>query len=252
MTADEPGFQEPPHWELLGTLIWGSVIMAVFFILQMVVVAFSVIPHTNGLSEAEVLELFISAGESGNVLFWCTLTTAIVGIICIAAAVKLKKGSVLRNYLAIKPVPLKTIFQWIGLLLVFIVITDLITISIGRPLVPDFMTNIYTTSDPIWMLWFTLLIAAPIFEETFFRGFLFKGFESSFMGPFGAIFITAALWASLHVQYDLYLITILGLSGLIIGAARFYTGSLLVPLALHMVMNFVATAETIIVIRLGT
>lgn len=245
--ASEFGLQKFAHWKLFGTLIWGSVIAVIFVILQIVVLGVAVGLQGNGLSDAELVALAISATENGNILFWCTLTTTIVGIICITAVIKLKKGAVLGDYLAIKPVPSKTLLQWIGFLLAFIAIADLVTVLLGRPLVPSFMSNIYATSDPVWMLWFTLLIAAPLFEEAFFRGFLFKGFESSFIGPFGTIFLTAAIWASIHMQYDLYTITLIGLSGLILGAARLRTKSILTPLALHIVMNFVATIETIVV-----
>jgi len=41
-----------------------------------------------------------------------------------------------------------------------------------------------------------------LFEELFFRGFLFRGLSSSFMGPVGAVLVTSALWALIHTQYD--------------------------------------------------
>src|ERR1043166_9405781 len=94
--------------------------------------------------------------------------------------------------------------KWIGLLAGLIVLSDSITILLGRPIVPSFMSAIYATANPPWMLWVALIIAAPLFEEVLFRGFLFTGFESSFMGPIGTVIVTAGLWAIIHVQYDAY------------------------------------------------
>jgi membrane protease YdiL (CAAX protease family) len=83
-----------------------------------------------------------------------------------------------------------------------------------------------------------------LFEETFFRGFVFKGFESGFMGPIGAVLATTGLWAAIHIQYDAYGIATVFCLGLLLGTARAMTGSLLVPLGLHATANLVATIET--------
>jgi hypothetical protein len=45
-------------------------------------------------------------------------------------------------------------------------------------------------------------IAAPIMEEFAFRGFMFRGWSESFLGPIGAIVLTSALWGAYHTQYD--------------------------------------------------
>lgn len=45
-------------------------------------------------------------------------------------------------------------------------------------------------------------IAGPIMEEFVFRGFMFRGWSESFIGPIGAILLTSALWGMYHTQYD--------------------------------------------------
>lgn len=50
-------------------------------------------------------------------------------------------------------------------------------------------------------------------------------------------------WAALHVQYDLYGVGIIVLSGLYLGAVRWRTESLPLCVLLHSVSNAVATAE---------
>jgi len=111
------------------------------------------------------------------------------------------------------------------------------------------MSAAYATATPVWTIWVAFVLAAPLFEEIFFRGFLFKGLESSFMGPIGAVFATAGLWAVIHIQYDAYEIATILCLGLLLGAARVFTGSLLVPLGLHAFANLVATTEAAVLGR---
>ena len=59
----------------------------------------------------------------------------------------------------------------------------------------------------------------------------------SFLKPLGAVVVTSVLWALLHLQYDVYGIFTILLVGLLLGAARIRTRSLVVPLALHALNN---------------
>ena len=87
---------------------------------------------------------------------------------------------------------------------------------------------------------------APILEELFFRGFLYSGLSSSFLGPLGTILITSISWAAIHLQYDLYGISTIFVFGLLLGAARLKTHSLIVPVLMHALMNLVATIQAVI------
>jgi membrane protease YdiL (CAAX protease family) len=105
------------------------------------------------------------------------------------------------------------------------------------------MVNIYNTS--VWppLLWLALVIFTPALEETFFRGFLFEGFRQSRIGVIGAIGLTTLIWAALHVQYDIYGMFIIFIMGILLGIARFKTGSLWSSLLMHAFFNFVATLQ---------
>jgi membrane protease YdiL (CAAX protease family) len=224
----------------------GAAIAIVFVVLQTVVL-FTGVEFDVNAGEAQVDEQIAALAQDGYFLSLATFATTLVGCVIIAGVVKLKKGSRLREYLALRTVRLRTMLTWIGLTLCLIVLTDVLSTLVGRPIVPDVMLNFYETATPMWMLWVALIIGAPLFEETFFRGFLFKGLESSVVGLAGAVLVTAALWALIHVQYEAYEVSIIFLGGVLLGAARSRTGSLLVPLAMHAVVNLVATIEMAIV-----
>src|SRR5262245_47312993 len=200
---------------------------------------------TSGpLSESELSEKIASTAYNGNVLSLTIVLTSLVCLSLLVGVAKLKSGSVLKEYFAIKAVSFKTMVNWIGLLAVILVLSDLITRSLERPIVPEFMSSAYATANPLLPFWFALVVAAPLFEEAFFRGFLLKGLELSFLGPVGAVVMTAGLWAAIHLQYGALEIALIFCLGLLLGTARVLSGSLLVPLGLHAITNLAATIET--------
>jgi membrane protease YdiL (CAAX protease family) len=83
-------------------------------------------------------------------------------------------------------------------------------------------------------------------EEPLFRGFMMRGIWHSRLGAVGAIVIASACWSLLHLQYDCYSIIQIFLAGLLLGAARLKTQSLYPPLAMHSLMNLLATVEVVV------
>lgn len=183
-------------------------------------------------------------GSDGTLLGLATLasTPAIVGLMALLAHVR---GFTIRDYLALEwPKPWQAAFAVAGMVL-FLVASDLITYMLGREIVPPFMVDAYQTA---WLplLLLALLVWAPLGEEVLIRGFLFRGLAASQMGPGVAIGICSAVWAVMHIQYDLYGIAVIFLMGLYLGAVRYLTGSLLLTMILHFLANVAATAEVIV------
>jgi tetratricopeptide (TPR) repeat protein/membrane protease YdiL (CAAX protease family) len=80
----------------------------------------------------------------------------------------------------------------------------------------------------------TVVIVAPIAEEIIFRGLLYGAFEKRFR-VVGAILISSAIFALAHLQVA-YFIPIFCL-GIVLGWARWKTGSLGLPILLHVLNN---------------
>jgi membrane protease YdiL (CAAX protease family) len=232
-----------PHWGLWGTLVWGLVIAFAFVAMQWLTVSAAAASRAASLSEAQLKDLHASAASNGYFLSLATFVTTIVCCGLVAIAIRFKPGARLRDYLGLRSVTPGTLAKWSGFLVALLICWDLVSLALGRPIVPDFVREVYETAQPLWLLWLAIVIAGPLFEEVFFRGFLLAGFASSFMGPRGAIVLTAALWAVIHWQYDAYHMAFIFLLGLVFGAARIRTGSLLVPLILHALTNLGATIE---------
>ncbi|EJN13975.1 CAAX amino terminal protease family [Bradyrhizobium sp. YR681] len=80
-------------------------------------------------------------------------------------------------------------------------------------------------------------IVAPIVEEFVVRGFMYRGWSQSFLGPNGAIVLASALWALGHVQYDLFGRFNVFLAGLAFGHLRASGNSTWLAVIAHSAMN---------------
>jgi uncharacterized protein len=236
----------PARWGVWTTLLWSVLIAAIYIVVQGLTLALLVVASHQAGEPADTIEQIQIAANNGTTITHATFATTLICGGLLIGVIKLKRGAVLIPYLCIKKVSFPTIIKWIGLTAVLITISDATTILLGRSVVPEFSKVAYETAHPVWLLWVAFVVAAPVLEEAFFRGFLFNGLESSFMKSKGAILVTAALWAATHIQYDVYIMIMIFCSGIMFGAARVFTGSLLVPMALHMFTNLVATLEAAI------
>ena len=118
---------------------------------------------------------------------------------------------------------------------------------VGHNIVTPFQSDIYrTASEAGWLplLWFAVVVVTPIGEETLFRGFLFRGWLRKPGDAWLVIVVTALLWALMHVQYDWYVIGQVFVSGLLLGWLRWATGSTILTILLHGLINFEGMLES--------
>ena len=165
-----------------------------------------------------------------------------VSLALISGLVLAKRGATLKEYLALKPIPLKTIGGLIVLTLVLVALSAIVDSFRNLP------SNSTTTSiyDGVWpiFVWLAVVAVAPLFEEVMFRGFMFQGFLRTKLGPALAIILPAIWWGSLHAQYGGFDRAIIMVLGLVLATVRFKTGSLYAPLVMHVTWNLVAMIQT--------
>ena len=176
---------------------------------------------------------------SGSVLFASTLAST---AICVPLVVALA-GSNRWRFLRIQKTSVRSFLVWCAVLVAFVAVSDLITISMGRPIVPDVMLETFSSGQTI-RVFIAVVLLAPLFEELFFRGFLLSALEAAGAHQWVAAVISAALWSVLHLQYDLYGIVSIFAGGLLLAAARFSTNSILPCYAMHSLTNLIAYVET--------
>jgi len=80
-------------------------------------------------------------------------------------------------------------------------------------------------------------LAGPIVEEFAFRGFIFRGWSESFLGPIGAIVLTSALFGMYHTQYNWFERFWIFLFGLVLCTFRWRTNSTWLTVVVHSAVN---------------
>jgi membrane protease YdiL (CAAX protease family) len=231
------------HWKFLSTLLWGC---AIYLFVQNCSVVSTVLTKGFDFSESAISSIVKNLEKDGTLLSIYVISALIFGCIAIYAVIKFKKNSNLIDYLAINKISYQLTLRWIGLVLGYLILTESIRLLLGESMITQFMSTIYKTASPIWMLWIAIIVAAPIFEEVFFRGFLFKGLVTSPLGTIGTIVFTSALWAAIHSQYGYIDLSIVFFLGILLGYARFKSNSILVPIAMHSFVNLLATIQAAI------
>lgn len=223
---------------------WGlGAAMAVAFVIVQGAVLMAIVlissvsdPTTNvqfALENAETNGLVVGAAATASAIFGIFLVTVLVAA----------RGVPIKEYLALKRVEPRVVLLWIGITAVFVVCADLLTVAVGRSVVPDFVRKTYDTAGFLPLYLFGIALAAPLFEEVFFRGFLFQGTLRSKAGPWGAVLLTSLVFTVVHVQYGLFELAQAFAMGLLMGTARLKTGSLYVSVSIHVMINTIAAAE---------
>ncbi len=235
-------------WGPVATLLWTVVIAIVHLAVHLFAAVAYGIATSRDLSTDEAPTTFSDLRFDGTFLSFLTFANLIACVPLIAGIAKLKRGSKVKGYLGLTVPYLRPVLQWSLITSVFCALSGLILSLLPRE-TSHFFFDAYDSANPRWILWLAVAVAAPIFEEIFFRGFLFAGLAASRLRWYGATIITSALWAVIHQQYDWYAISVIFAFGLILGSVRAMTNSTLLTIWLHGLVNVIAIAETAIALR---
>ncbi len=240
--AAGPERKQPPwgFWPTIGL----SVVVSLVFVGISVAIVFAIgAAYSANNPDADIEEFLLAAATNGFVAF---LGISLAAPLCtglVLLFVKLKATLSAKEYLCLVPVSARTALIWFAFLALVLIGSDLLSYSLGRPIVPEIMVELYRTSHFVALAWFAVVIAGPIFEEVLFRGFMFRGIQASALGNGGAVLITAFTWAAMHTQYDAYGLATVFVLGILLGWARAVTGSLYLTTAMHVATNLIATIE---------
>ena len=235
-------------WGFWATFGFCCIIGVVYLIVSFLVAFSFIIPAVIANPKLDMKEYGQTLSSSGFYISASITAGALVIIFWVVLFSGIKKRITIKEYLSLKNPGAGQFVKWSFVLILFVVCSDALTFFLGRPVVPDFMIKAYTSAGFLPLLWFAVILAAPISEELLFRAFLFKGIEYSRLGSVGAIVITSFVWSIIHLQYDLYGIASIFVGGLLVGLARFKTKSVYVPIAMHSLMNLAATVECAVVL----
>lgn len=174
-----------------------------------------------------------------------TITAVVAPLAVIAVAVRFARCG-LSEYLGLNRPDRRYVLIGVAVLAILIPLVDLVSYLAGRAITPKFVIDLYLSardSGSLWLLVIALVVAAPVVEETVFRGFLLPGLAASRLGAWGAILLTAVAWALLHAQYQPFYLAQIVLLGAVFGWLRLRSGSTTLTMGLHGIVNLTSIVQ---------
>jgi uncharacterized protein len=237
------GPRPPRIWKFWGTTLWGLFIFAAMFAGQLAVIAWFVLRQEG---EADIASTIRAVGGGLTISL-----SVIMGLPAVAAAcwIAIKPSRTpFAEYLALRWTSWRNVAIGVVSLFVLVACWDLLSRALGREITPGFMGDVLKSAQndgALWLLVIAFCVAAPVSEELFARGFLYRGWSESRLGPAGAILLSSIAWTALHLQYDWFFFAEVFSIGLLFGYIRYRTASTWLTIVLHGLNNLAATLQTI-------
>ncbi|MEZ4739377.1 MAG: CPBP family intramembrane glutamic endopeptidase [Flavobacteriales bacterium] len=103
----------------------------------------------------------------------------------------------------------------------------------------DFMQRVIGSTTQLIWLYIGVGIMAPVFEEFLLRGLLF-GSIRHMADEHATVAMTAGVFTLMHMQYDWTVMLLILPMGIVLGYSRSRSGSIWVPVFLHIANNMVS------------
>jgi uncharacterized protein len=238
-----PTPRPPRIWKFWGTALWGLVIFAAMFVGQLAVVAWFVLRREGPVDMAAAIHVI-----GGGLTISLSVITGLPAVLAaLWLAIRLSRTP-FADYLALRWTSWGNLLIGIAALFVLVMGWDLLSRAAGRDAAPGFMMEVLKSAQAdgaLWLLVIAFCVAAPITEEFFARGFLYRGWSESFLGPAGAILLSSLVWTALHLQYDWFFFGEVFSIGLLFGYIRYRSNSTWLTVILHGLNNLAATLQTV-------
>lgn len=236
----------PPQkvWKFWGTCLWGALVFAAMFAGQFLVVAGFFLAKGPPFDFGSIR----TVAGSGTVISLSVMMglPAVLAVLWLATRLS---GVPFAEYLALRRTSWGKLLIGIVALALLVVGWDVVSRAIGREVAPGFMVDVLKSAQAdgaLWLLVIAFSVAAPVTEELMVRGFLYRGWSESFLGPAGAIVLSSLVWTAMHAQYyDWFLFSEVMSIGLVLGIMRWRSNSTWLTIIMHGVNNFAATLQTI-------
>ncbi|QDM17473.1 MULTISPECIES: CPBP family intramembrane glutamic endopeptidase [unclassified Tardiphaga] len=239
-----PDLSKPPRiWKFWGTSLWGLFAFAALFLGQVTVVLYLVLMKDAPFD----LTLLTRTLSSGTAI----ALSVIMGLPAVCAALWLATRLARMRfaaYLALDGTSWKNFAVGALGLILLVGLWELISRAMGRDSSPGFMMDVLKSAradGALWLLVLAFCVAAPMTEEFFVRGFLYRGWSESFLRPWGAIALSSLVWTAMHLQYDWFFFCEIFTIGLWLGWLRYRYNSTWLTVFVHGLNNLAATVQTL-------
>jgi len=239
-----PVRRAPYIWKFWGTALWGLVVFAAMFVGQMAVLAWFMFRREGPIDMAAAIHV-----AGGGLTISLSVITGLPAVLAaLWIAIRLTRTP-FSDYLALRGTSWVNFVIGAIALAVLVMGWDALSRATGREVTPGFMVEVLQSAradGALWLLVVAFCVAAPVSEELFARGFLYRGWSESFLGPAGAILLSSAVWTSLHLQYDWFFFGEVFSIGLLLGYLRHRFNSTWLTIFLHGLNNLAAVVQTVL------
>jgi hypothetical protein len=242
----QPAAMAPSAWKLWGTLGWSLVLLAVMSAMGLAVVLI-----LAGLYGIDLQGGSKAIAERFNPIWLASLESmSVLAPICLVIAFAARrKGWSFSDYLALRPPSRRHALIGMIAIIALLVVTDSIARIMHLPLTStvliDGLRRDPTTATLVLMA-VSLVVTTPLGEELVFRGFIYRGLAASRLGVGLAVILSSVMFTALHVQYDTIGLAEVLASGLLLGTMRAISGSTVLTIAMHALVNSVAFVEAVL------
>jgi membrane protease YdiL (CAAX protease family) len=240
-----PGAQRQSRiWKFWGTSLWGLLLFAAMFAGQFaLVVAFF-------LAKGPPFDIAsIKAVAGAGTVISLSVMMGLPAVLAVLWLATRMARMPLADYLALRRSSWRDLLIGIVALIVLVAGWDLLSRVLGREISASFMVDVLKSAQAdgsLWLLVIAFSVAAPVTEELMVRGFLYRGWSESFLGPFGAVVLSSLVWTAMHAQYyDWFPFGEVLSIGLLLGYMRYRSNSTWLTIIMHGINNFAATLQSI-------
>ncbi|MDI4236964.1 type II CAAX endopeptidase family protein [Bradyrhizobium sp. Arg237L] len=233
----------PPRvWKFWGTTLWGLFVFGGLFLGQLAVVIYFMLKR-EAPDVASAIQVL-----GGGWTIALSVTTGLPGaLLALWIAIRPTRIS-FADYLALRWTSWKNFAIGVAALALLAGVWELVSRVVGRESSPGFMGEVLKSAQAegaLWLLVIAFCIAAPVSEELFARGFLYRGWSETALRPGGAILLSSLVWTVLHLQYDWFFLSEVFSIGLVFGYLRYRFDSTWLTIVLHGLNNLAATLQTL-------
>jgi hypothetical protein len=243
LAPEIPARRRPRIWKFWGTAFWGLFVFAAMFVGQIAVVAWFVLRRDGPFDFAGAIHV-VGGGLTISL-------SVIMGLPAVVAALWIAirlSGTPFSDYLALRGTSWWNFLIGAVALGILVMGWDLLSRATGREVEPGVMAEVLQSAradGALWLLVIAFCVAAPVSEELFARGFLYRGWSETFLRPTAAILLSSAAWTALHLQYDWFFFGEVFSIGLLLGYLRYHFQSTWLTIFVHGLNNLAAVMQSI-------
>jgi len=235
--------REPRVWKFIGTSLWGLALFGAMFAGQLAGVLWFLVTSEDAVDSRSMVALL----SNGRIISLSVIMGLPAILLVLWIATRLSRTS-FADYLALRWPSWKMIGIGVVALVALMIVWEVISRVAGRESSPGFMVDVLKTAradGALWLLVLAFCVVAPITEEFFARGFLYRGWSETFLRPAGAILLSSAVWTMMHLQYNWFFLAQVFSIGVLLGYLRYVSNSTWLTVILHGINNLAATIQTI-------